>query len=191
MQELRSFLSLINYYGEFIPNVSKLLAPLHLLLRNGQRWVWSIDQESAFTTVKNVLSSDKVLMHFNPKKEIIVVCDASPIGVGAFLSQLDDKGEEKPVIFASRAPSDAERKYSQTDREGLTLVFAVKKSFTTTSLVGLSSLSLTTGLCLVCSVPITSSSSMRLLEFNGGLSSCRPILTHSCTVRAEKTTLMP
>ncbi|GFR77679.1 polyprotein [Elysia marginata] len=66
-------------------------------------------------------------MHFNPKQEILVVCDAFPIGVGAILSQLDDNGEEKPVIFASRALSDAERKYSQIDREGLALVFAVKK----------------------------------------------------------------
>ncbi|GFR61087.1 polyprotein [Elysia marginata] len=127
-QELRSFLGLINYYGKFIPNVTKLLAALNLLLRHGQRWVWSEDQESAFLKAKNVLSSDKVLMHFNPKKEIFVVCDAFPTGVGAILSQLDDNGEKKPVIFASRALSDAERKYSQIDREGLALVFAVKKS---------------------------------------------------------------
>ncbi|GFO29283.1 Pol polyprotein [Plakobranchus ocellatus] len=66
-------------------------------------------------------------MHFNPKREIVLVCDASPIGVGAILSQVDDNGDEKPVIYASRALSDAERKYSQIDREGLALIFAVKK----------------------------------------------------------------
>ncbi|GFR67279.1 Pol polyprotein [Elysia marginata] len=47
-QELRSFLGLLHYYWKFIHNVSKLLAPLHLLLRQGQRWVWSKDQEPAF-----------------------------------------------------------------------------------------------------------------------------------------------
>ncbi|GFR94013.1 Pol polyprotein [Elysia marginata] len=94
-QELRLFLGLINYYGKFIHNVSKLLAPLHLLLHQGQRWVWSKGQESAFIKAKNVFSSDKVLMHFNPKKEILVVCNAFPIGVGlgAILSHLDDSGE--------------------------------------------------------------------------------------------------
>ncbi|GFO41416.1 polyprotein [Plakobranchus ocellatus] len=126
-QELRSFLGLINYYGKFIPNVTELLAPLYVLLRQGQRWCWGKNQESAFSRAKNVLSSDKVLMHFNPKREIVLVCDASPIGVGAILSQVDDNGDEKPVIYASRALSDAERKYSQIDREGLALIFAVKK----------------------------------------------------------------
>jgi len=126
-QELRSFLGLLNYYGKFIPNVSQLLAPLYQLLRQGQRWCWGEEQKSAFTRAKNVLSSDKVLEHFDPKKEIVIVCDASPIGVGAILSQVDANGNEKPVIYASRALSDAERKYSQIDREGLAVIFGVKK----------------------------------------------------------------
>ncbi|GFR97816.1 transposon Tf2-11 polyprotein, partial [Elysia marginata] len=59
--------------------------------------------------------------------EIVIVCDASPIGVGAILSQVDGKGDEKPVVYASRTLQDAERKYSQIDREGLAIIFAVKK----------------------------------------------------------------
>ena len=41
IQELRSFLGLINYYGKFIPNLASMLHPLHLLLRAGQPWAWS------------------------------------------------------------------------------------------------------------------------------------------------------
>ncbi|GFS03149.1 Pol polyprotein [Elysia marginata] len=85
-QELRSFLGHINYYGKVIPNVSELLAPLSLLLRKDQRCCWRKEQECEFSRAKNVLTSDKVLVHFNPKKEIMIVCDASPIGVGAILS---------------------------------------------------------------------------------------------------------
>ena len=33
VQELRSFLGLINYYGKFIPNAATVLAPLNVLLR--------------------------------------------------------------------------------------------------------------------------------------------------------------
>ena len=38
--ELKSFLGLVNYYWKFIPNLSTILAPLHILLRAGTRWFW-------------------------------------------------------------------------------------------------------------------------------------------------------
>ena len=38
LQELRSFLGLINYYGKFIPNAATLLAPLNELLRKDAKW---------------------------------------------------------------------------------------------------------------------------------------------------------
>ena len=125
-QELRSFLGLVNFYGKFIPNASQLLAPLYQLLRHGQRWCWGKAQESAVKKVKGVLSSDKVLVHFQSEKEVVLICDASPTGVGAILAQIHE-GDERPVAYASRALNSAERNYSQIDREGLALIFAVKK----------------------------------------------------------------
>ena len=41
VQELRSFLGLINYYGKFIPNTSTILSPLNALLRNDAKWSWN------------------------------------------------------------------------------------------------------------------------------------------------------
>ena len=117
-QELRSFLGLINFYGKFIPNVSQVLAPLYQLLRQGQRWCWSKAQESAFSKIKSVLSSDKVLVHFRSENEIVLVCDASPTGVGAILSQPDDHGHERPVAYASRALNTAGRNYCRSTVKG-------------------------------------------------------------------------
>ena len=37
----RSYLGLLNYYGNFIPNLSTLLQPLHELLRKGVKWAWT------------------------------------------------------------------------------------------------------------------------------------------------------
>ena len=54
------------------------------------------------TRIKSVLSSDKVLVHFKPENEIVLVCDASPTGVGAILTQPDDHGHERHVAYASR-----------------------------------------------------------------------------------------
>lgn len=41
VQELRSFLGLINYYRKFIPNLSTILSPLHVLLKKSCPWVWT------------------------------------------------------------------------------------------------------------------------------------------------------
>ena len=38
IQELRSFLGLVNYYGEFIQNLSTLAHPLNNLLRHSTPW---------------------------------------------------------------------------------------------------------------------------------------------------------
>ncbi len=38
VQELRSFLGLLNYYGKFIPNLASILSPLNHLLQTKHRW---------------------------------------------------------------------------------------------------------------------------------------------------------
>ena len=56
----------------------------------------------------------------------MLACDASPHGVGAVLSQYQDDGVEKPVAFASRSLSKAEKNYSHLKKEGLAVIFGVK-----------------------------------------------------------------
>ena len=41
VQELRSILGLINYYGKFIPYAATILHPLNNLLRKDAKWKWS------------------------------------------------------------------------------------------------------------------------------------------------------
>ena len=77
--------------------------------------------------MKSLLVSDCVHVHYDPSKEVIVACDASPYGVGAVLSHREADGQEKPIAFTSRSFAVAEKKYSQLEKEGLAIVFAVKR----------------------------------------------------------------
>ena len=50
--ELKSFLGLVNYYNEFLPNLSTSLASLHSLLHKNSHWNWSTEHSEAFTKIK-------------------------------------------------------------------------------------------------------------------------------------------
>ena len=103
-----------------------MLAQLYKLLQKGSSWKWEKEQKDAFFNAKQMLTSAKVLILFDPKKELLLACDASPYGIGAVLSHRMEDGSEKPIAFASRSLSQAERKYSQLE-EGLDVVFGVSK----------------------------------------------------------------
>ena len=127
VSQLRSFLGLVNYYSKFLPQLSSLLAPLYKLLQKKSTWTWGPEQQKAFQEAKAQLTSSCLLVHFDPDRELILACDASPYGVGAVLSHRMDDGSDKPIAFASRSLAPAERKYAQLDKEGLAIVFGVKK----------------------------------------------------------------
>lgn len=86
VSELRSFIGLLSYYGKFLPNLSALLAPLYALLHKNSHWRWTDEERKAFIKSKEVIMEAKVLAHYDPSKELMPACDASPYGVGAVLS---------------------------------------------------------------------------------------------------------
>ena len=74
-----------------------------------------------------MLKSDALLVHYNTEKKFVLACDASPYGIGAVLSHVDDNHVERPIAFASRSLTKAEKGYSQLDKEALAIVFGVKR----------------------------------------------------------------
>ena len=125
--ELKAYLGLLTYYGRFLPNLSTTLAPLYVLLRKDTPWEWSDNQEKAFNQSKEMLTSSSLLVHFDPKLKLTLACDASAYGIGAVLAHVMPDGSEKPIGYASRSLTSAERNYSRLEKEGLACVFGVKK----------------------------------------------------------------
>lgn len=125
--EVRSFLGAINYYGKFVPQMRNLRYPLDELLKKDGQWYWSPECQIAFDTFKRLLSSDLLLTYYDPKKPIIVAADASSVRVGATITHRMPDGTIKIVQHASRALTKTETNYSQPDREGLAIIYAVTK----------------------------------------------------------------
>ncbi|XP_052806251.1 uncharacterized protein K02A2.6-like [Mya arenaria] len=119
VSEIRSFLGMTAYCSRFIKEYATITEPLRRLTRNETPWSWEREQENAFEKLKQDLSSDTVMVYFDPGKEIEVVTDASPVGLSAILTQ-----QGKVVAYASRALSPTESRYSQTEREALGVVWA-------------------------------------------------------------------
>ncbi|XP_055522568.1 uncharacterized protein K02A2.6-like [Wyeomyia smithii] len=122
---VRSFLGAINYYGKYVPNMRALRFPLDELLKNTTAFVWTHECQQAFNKFKEILSSDLLLAHYDPRQEIVVSADASSIGIGATISHKYPDGHVKVIQHASRALTQVEQRYSQIDREGLAIIYAV------------------------------------------------------------------
>ena len=124
--EVRSFLGLVQYIAKFIPNMSTVNEPLRRLLKKGAFFVWSEEQQQAFDKLKHILMDKKTLGYYNSKNKTRVIADASPVGLGAVLVQLDGS-EYRIICYASKSLSNQERRYAQTEKEALALVWAVEK----------------------------------------------------------------
>ena len=127
--QLRSFLGLVNYYHKWLDNVAQIAKPLYNQLQDHQQFSWSESCQQSFERIKAMVASDKVLMRYDPDLPLRLATDASPYGLGAVLSHITKDGEERPIAYASRTLNQAEKNYSQLDKEALSIVWAVKKFF--------------------------------------------------------------
>ena len=66
-------------------------------------------------------------MHYDESKPLVLACDASQYSLGAVLSHVMDDGKERPVAYASWTLTPAKKNYSQIEKEGLAVIFGVKK----------------------------------------------------------------
>ncbi|XP_055603987.1 uncharacterized protein K02A2.6-like [Uranotaenia lowii] len=127
VSELRSFLGAINFYGRFVRNIHELRHPLDQLLKKDAKWQWNNDCQRSFRRFKEILQSEMLLTHYDPKLPIIVAADASSTGVGAVIFHEFPNGYLKAIQHASRSLTAAEQGYGQPEKEALALTYGVTK----------------------------------------------------------------
>lgn len=125
--EVRSFLGMVQFCARYLPDLATVSEPLRYLTRSRTQFKWGKIEQDAFKAIKDLMCKSETLAYFDPKRKTKVVVDASPVGLGAILLQAQDDGFYRPVYFASRALTDVEKRYSQTEKEALGVVWGCEK----------------------------------------------------------------
>ena len=125
--QLRSFLGSVQFYNKFLPDLSTISGPLYHLTEKNTKWKWDQPQEDAFKKLKQMLTDNTVLAHFDPSCPVGISCDASDAGVGAVLFHRYKDNTERPIANASKTLTATQKRYSQIQKEALSIIFALKK----------------------------------------------------------------
>lgn len=121
--ELKSFLGLASFLSAYIRNFADISKPLWDATATGQ-FVWADAQEKAFHDLKEAIIGCTIRQgFFDGTDKTFLYTDASPVALGAVLVQMNQKGEYRTISFASRLLSPTERRYPQTQREALGIVW--------------------------------------------------------------------
>ena len=92
-------------------------------MKKGAAFKWGPSQAAAFQKMKEELSQAYFLGYYGNEAVTHVIMDTSPVGLGAVLAQKQG-GEFRVIMYARRSLTDVQRRYSQTEREALAIVWA-------------------------------------------------------------------
>ena len=126
VSEVKSFLGLVNFNARFIPDLATVAELLRRLTKKGEPFIFGLEQQVAFADLKRRLAQADTLGYFDRTARTKIITDASPVGLGAVLLQ-EQKGENRVISYASRGLSEVERRYSQTEKEALGIVWACER----------------------------------------------------------------
>ena len=128
VNEIKNCLGLFSYFRKFIPNFSGIASPLNALTKKCTPFIFGQQQIEAFEQLRAKLIKEPILglPDLSPDSEPFqVYTDASDFACGPFLTQIQN-GSEKVLQYISRSFNDAEKKHSVTQKECLTVMFAVR-----------------------------------------------------------------
>ena len=124
-KDVRAFLGTCGYYRRFIPNYSEVSRPLSQLSSKQVPFKWDPEAQNAFDRLKECLTQAPILAYPDHSLPFILDTDASQVGTGAVLSQIQ-QGQERPIAYYSKMYSKEEANYCVTRQELLAIVKALK-----------------------------------------------------------------
>ena len=99
---------------------------MHSLYRLLSVFEWTKECQKLYDALKKALASTPILRAPNWNLVFHVHIDASNFVIGCMLAQLGKQKLDHPIYFVSKQLNEADKNYT-TEREGLSMVYAVKK----------------------------------------------------------------
>lgn len=124
--ELKGFLGLASFVSAYIPRFADLTEPLRSLLKK-KEFCWEEEHDLAFANIKKAIIECTVSQgFFVTTDETFLYTDASPYALGAVLVQANEVEKNRIISFAAKALTETEKRYPQTQREALAVVWAAE-----------------------------------------------------------------
>ena len=122
IHEIRRFCGMVQYLAKFLDNISHSLEPLHAMTKKNSAFNWNEKCDKAFKDTKQKIAEATMLGHYDPNITLELHVDSSQSGLGCVLLQ-----NNRPLEYASRSLSPAERRWAQIEKEMLAVVYGLER----------------------------------------------------------------
>lgn len=128
VENLRSFMGLVTHLSNYIKDLATIGEPLRTLIRKNTKWQWTEKEEEAFNEIRKRICNDiNDQAFYSVNLPTKLYTDASGVGLGAVMIQTQEDGIDKVVAYASKSLTETEKKYPQSQRESLAIVWAIER----------------------------------------------------------------
>jgi hypothetical protein len=125
--QARSFHGLVNVFKSFVPGLAVMAKPISALCGKGVPFVWGDEQQQAFENLKDACCAAPVLSFVSPDQELLLTTDASSLGIGGLLEQVDASGVRSPIGYLSKAFDSTQCNWTTIEQESYAIFYAMQK----------------------------------------------------------------
>ena len=95
---MQKFLGLANYYRQFVKDFAKIAKLLYRLVKKNEKQNWGKEQDKGFEELKQIFTTQPVLVALDLDKEMRVEVDASEYATEGVLLIRSEDNKQRPVV---------------------------------------------------------------------------------------------
>ena len=96
-KDVMQFLGSVNFFSKFVEKLHINLKPLYTFLHDDAKFQWTPELEKIFQDVKNAMTTGTELTIPNTKHPFSITVDASLVGLGAVLFQMNKEKKMRVI----------------------------------------------------------------------------------------------
>ena len=116
-KDVMQFLGSVNFDSKFVEKLHINHKPLYTLLHDDVKFQWTPVLEKIIQDLKNAMTAETELTIPNTKHPFFITVDASLVGLGAVLFQMNEENKMRVISYNSRNLNTQEQNLSTLDRE--------------------------------------------------------------------------